>query len=82
MDGFSDLGLRTKGDHTIVSKDYDFSYRMIVSQPPPKVNHLRVGNMRLRAFAEFIDQNWKVIRAASDTHKLVNVYRDRIEMLS
>lgn len=38
--------------------------------------------MKLRDFAEFIDKNWKVIRAASDDHKLVNVYRDRIETFS
>ena len=68
-----------KNNHTIVTKDYDFSYRIIVSQPPPKIIHLRIGNMKLREFAGFVDQNWITIRSLSDGHKLVNVYRDRIE---
>lgn len=71
-----------KNNHTIVTKDSDFSHRIIVSQPPPKIIHLRIGNMRLREFATFVDENWKIIRAASLAHKLVNVYRDRIETIS
>lgn len=36
-----------QNDHAIVTKDADFSHRIIVSIAPPKVIHLRVGNMRL-----------------------------------
>ena len=69
-------------DHTIVTKDSDFSYRIIVSEPPPKVIHLRIGNMRLRELTAFVDKNWSRIVAASKDHKLVNVYRDRLETFS
>lgn len=35
-------------DLIIVSKDADFSDWIMLSDPPPKVIHLRIGNMRLR----------------------------------
>lgn len=37
-----------KNNYTIVTKDADFSNRIMVSGPPPKIIHLRIGNMRLR----------------------------------
>lgn len=38
----------------IVSKDADFSHRMMAASPPPWVVHLRFGNLReiVRLFAE------------------------------
>lgn len=68
-------------DCTIVTKDADFSNRIILSQPPPRIIHLRIGNMRLRNFINFIEDNWQSINAASADHKLVNVYADRIESI-
>ncbi len=70
-----------KNDHTIVTKDADFSNRILVSRPPPRIIHIRVGNMRLLEFEKFINANWKAIKAASANHKLVNVYLDRIESI-
>lgn len=70
-----------KNGHTIVTKDADFSHRIIVARPPPRIVHIRVANMRLREFERFINANWKAIRAASENHKLVNVYKDRIETI-
>ncbi len=37
-------------DLVIVSKDTDFSDRLMVSVPPPRVIHIRIGNMRMRDF--------------------------------
>ena|SRR5437867_2850743 len=68
-----------KNDHTIVTRDADFSHRIILSNPPPRVIHFRIGNMRLREMEKFINDHWNVIRKASASHKLVNVYQDRIE---
>ncbi|SHG03573.1 hypothetical protein SAMN05444372_10213 [Flavobacterium micromati] len=31
---------------TIISKDSDFSNKIIMSSPPPKVLHIRFGNMK------------------------------------
>ncbi|MFN0277971.1 MAG: DUF5615 family PIN-like protein [Pyrinomonadaceae bacterium] len=68
-----------KNNHTIVTKDADFSNRIIVSEPPPKIIHLRIGNMRLQDLNKFLEENWNLIRSASAKSKLVNVYLDRIE---
>ena len=63
----------------IVSKDTDFSDRILVSQPPPWVVHLRIGNLRRADFHEFLARVWPQIEALLPAHKLVNVYLDRIE---
>jgi len=68
-----------QNDLAIVTKDADFSQRIVLSTPPPRVVHLRVGNMRRRDFAAWLARSWPRIEAAIATHKLVNVYRDRIE---
>jgi predicted nuclease of predicted toxin-antitoxin system len=65
----------------IVTKDADFSKRIILSSPPPWVVHLRVGNMRRRMFVEWLERVWPGIEAAVPEHKLVNVYADSIEMI-
>ena len=68
-----------QNDLAIVTKDADFSQRIVLSVPPPRVVHLRVGNMRGRDFAAWLKSVWPKIESMLTTHKLVNVYRDRIE---
>ena len=60
----------------IVTKDSDFSHRMVVTQPPPRVIHVHVGNMRLRQFEIFMNANWDSVCAAITNHKLVTLQRD------
>lgn len=66
-------------DLAIVTKDADFSQRIVLSDPPPRVVHLPVGNMRRRDFTAWPEGMWPRIESAVRTHKLVNVYWDRIE---
>ncbi len=66
---------------TIITKDSDFSNRIIFHQPPPKVIHIRFGNMRMNDFFLTISAMWKDVIALSEHHKLVNVFRDRIEAI-
>ena len=61
---------------TIVTKDVDFSNR--TTEPPPKVIHIKVGNMKMSAFHDFMDNNWEEIIQLNGKHKLVNVYRDQV----
>ena len=68
-----------QNDLAIVTKDADFSQRIVLGTPPPRVIHLRVGNMRGRDFAAWLERIWPRIESTIATHKLVNVYRDRIE---
>ncbi|MFZ2957618.1 MAG: DUF5615 family PIN-like protein [Candidatus Ozemobacteraceae bacterium] len=68
-----------QNDFAIVTKDVDFSDRLMVDSSPPKVVHLRLGNMRKRVFHEFLANIWPQIEALIINHKLVNVYFDHIE---
>ena len=63
----------------IVSKDADFSHRMMIAPPPPWVVHLRFGNLRRREFHALLARLWPRIEALLPEHKLVNVYADRVE---
>lgn len=63
----------------IVSKDTDFSDRIIIRTPPPWVVHIRFGNMRKREFHRALARLWPQIEMLIKTHKLVNVYVDRAE---
>ena len=66
-------------DMIIVSKDADFSDRVMVSVPPPRVVHIRFGNMRMRDFHGLLSALWPRIVELSATNRLVQVYPDRIE---
>jgi predicted nuclease of predicted toxin-antitoxin system len=66
----------------IVSKDADFSDRIIVNTPPPWVVHLRFGNMRRREYHAHLAKVWPQVESLLKTHKLVNVYADRVEGVS
>jgi predicted nuclease of predicted toxin-antitoxin system len=64
---------------TIVTKDADFSHRIIVSRPPPRIIHFKIGNVKLREFELFINGIWESVKKLSENNKLVNVFFDRIE---
>ncbi len=68
-----------QGGLVIVTKDADFSDRILLTQPPPWVVHLRIGNLRRADFHAFLARIWPQVEALLPTHKLVNVYADRIE---
>ena len=63
----------------IVSKDADFSDRIITNSPPPRVVHLRFGNLRKNEFHALLARVWPRIETLLKSHKLVNVYPDRLE---
>lgn len=68
-----------QNDFVIVTKDVDFSDRIIISSPPPRVIHLRFGNMRKRKFHAHLARVWPKIEELIGNHRLINVYLDRIE---
>ena len=63
----------------IVTKDADFSDRIIITNPPPRIVHLRVGNMRIREFHVFLNSVWPQVETLIAQNKLVNVYLTQIE---
>ena len=63
----------------IVTKDADFSDRILLSDPPPRIIHIRTGNMKMRDFHKYLSELWEQIASLSESYKLVQVYNDRIE---
>ncbi len=63
----------------IVTKDADFSERILLTEPPPRVVHLRFGNLRLKAFHGHLAKVWPRVEELLGTHKLVNVYLEYLE---
>jgi predicted nuclease of predicted toxin-antitoxin system len=63
----------------ILTKDADFSNRMLVSSSPPWIVRLRFGNMRKRDFHSLLAKMWSRIEILLPEHKLINVYPNRIE---
>ena len=64
---------------TIVTKDTDFSDMMLMNEPPPRVIHIKLGNIKMREFHRELSRTWPEICAISEDYKLVHVYSDRIE---
>ena len=64
---------------TIITKDADFSNKVLFETPPPKVIHLKIGNMKLKDLYNFLKKNWQEIEIVSKSNSLTNVYLDRIE---
>lgn len=71
-----------QNDLAIVTKDSDFSDRIIVSSPPPRVIHLRFANMRRKEFHAYLSRVWPRVESLIATHKLVNVYFDKLEYIN
>ena len=63
----------------IVSKDADFSDRIILRNPPPWIVHIRFGNVRKVKFHYTLARLWPRVELLLKTHKLVNIYDDRVE---
>ena len=63
----------------IITKDSDFSNRMLLSEPPPKVIHIRLGNMDMKAFYQVISDCWPEVIDMIQHYKLVTVYKNRLE---
>ena len=66
---------------TIVSKDADFSDRVLLEEDTPPVIHIRTGNMKMRDFHGFLSGVWEEVCLLSENQRLVQVYHDRIETI-
>jgi len=67
---------------TIVTKDADFSERIKLSDPPPRVIHFKVGDLGVRESYQIIHDSWEEACTLSKSHKLVNVYRGWVEAIN
>ena len=64
---------------TIVTKDADFSDLVLLNNPPPRVIHIKLGNMKMKAFHSAVDNIWDEVLLMSQEYKLIRVYKDKIE---
>lgn len=70
-----------KHELVIVTKDVDFSDRALVTTPPPRVIHLRLGNLRIRDLHQFLNAKWPRIMELSADYRLVTVFTNRFEAI-
>jgi predicted nuclease of predicted toxin-antitoxin system len=66
-------------DMVIVSKDSDFSDRVMMSYPPPRVVHVCLGNMKIRAFHAVLTRAWPWVEENVAQFRLIRLYADRAE---
>ena len=66
-------------DLTIISKDSDFSDRVLLIGSPPRVIHIRLGNMRMKRLHQALSKVWPEVCSLSERCRLVNVFEDRLE---
>ena len=70
-----------QNDLIIVTKDADFSLNVLIKGPPPKVIHIKFGNLKMSAFHDTLSKRWNAIEDKIEEHNLINVYIDRIESI-
>jgi len=64
---------------TIVTKDSDFANRILSVAPPPKIIHVRFGNVKMQPFEEILVKFWEPVVEMIQSNKVVFIYKDRIE---
>jgi len=57
----------------------DFSLKVLYKGTPPKVIHIRFGNLKIRDFHNTISSMWSIIERTIEECNLINVYIDKIE---
>jgi predicted nuclease of predicted toxin-antitoxin system len=67
---------------SLADKDIWTYERMLISEPPPKVIHLRFGNMCLVDFHAHLAKVWPRIEELLVINKLINIYVDRLEAVA
>jgi predicted nuclease of predicted toxin-antitoxin system len=65
----------------IVTKDADFSTKVLYKGAPPKVIHLKTGNLKIKDFHSLINKIWPDIENLILENNLINIYLDRIEII-
>ena len=68
-----------KENLTIVTKDADFSEYVLLNDPPPRVIHIKFGNMKINDFHQLLNKLWSEVCDLSNNYKLVRVYKDKLE---
>ncbi len=65
----------------IVTKDSDFFYWAMATEQAPKIVHLKIGNMRLQAFSDWINKNWNAIETLLEKNVLITAYQNHLDVI-
>jgi predicted nuclease of predicted toxin-antitoxin system len=71
-----------QNDLIIITKDADFSLKILTLGSPPKVIHIRFGNLKMKDFHDKISQVWDIVQKEILENNLINIYQDRIETVN
>ena len=52
---------------------------IILSNPPPRVIHIKLGNMKMKEFHQLLSRIWNDVCIMSEEFKLIRVYSNKIE---
>lgn len=63
----------------IISKDADFSYKVLHSSSGPKFIFIKIGNCGKRDLEDFLKLHWDKILHLIEFYRIVEVYVDHIE---
>ncbi len=69
-------------DLVIVTVDTDFFDRALVGTMCPKIIHFKLYNLSLKDWHPLVTRVWPKIVTLIDMHRMVIVYRDRIDALT
>lgn len=64
---------------TIITKDKDFSVKQITEESPPKLVHIKFGNLKFNDFSNRIETVWQEIEMLLQTYSVINIYLNKIE---
>lgn len=70
-----------KNQFIIVTKDADFSIKALTLGTPPKVIHIKTGNMKMKEFYEYLNRIWIDILVQIKDN-IINVYNNRLELIN
>lgn len=65
----------------IITKDKDFVVKQILEGAPPKLVHIKLGNLKLGAFVNRIEAVWQDVEALLHDHYIINIYINKIEAI-
>lgn len=66
---------------SIISKDKDFLIYQLANGTPPKIIHIKFGNLKFKEFINVIENCWNEVENPLSSHSLINIYLDKIEAI-
>jgi predicted nuclease of predicted toxin-antitoxin system len=66
---------------SIINKDKDFLTYQLANGFPPKIVHIKFGNLKLKEFISVIDNCWREVENLLESHIIINIYLNKIEAI-